>query len=75
MLRGFVEYPPRLGGRVGMAAVTWLVLSGPLAVLALVLRRPLERRAWVAPGAVLVAAATLVAFALQAQASLQGRSM
>jgi len=40
---GFVEYPQRLGGRIGMAAVSWLVLSGPLAALALTLRDRLQR--------------------------------
>jgi len=64
--------------RAGVAEAVlliWFLASLPLALLALVLRRPLQRRAWVAPGAVLVAAAALVAFALQAQAILQGRSM
>lgn len=62
-------------GATEAATLIWFVASIPLALLALVLRGPLQRRAWVTPGAVLVALATLAAFALQACGILQGRSM
>jgi hypothetical protein len=70
-----LELVVQRAGTPEAATLVWFLASIPLAPLALVLRGPLQRRAWITPGAVLVALATLAAFALQAQAILQGRSM
>jgi hypothetical protein len=60
---GFVAYPERLGGRIGMAAVGWLVLSGPLAALALALRARLQRSPLVWPLALCGTAMCVASFA------------
>ena len=61
----------RAGESVALA-VAWFLAALPLAALAVLLRRPLERQRWLAPVAALVAGATLAAFAIYARTIWQG---
>lgn len=60
---GFVEYPERLGGRIGVAAVGWLVLCGPLAALALALQHRLRRSRLIWPLSLTATAVCAASFA------------